>query len=82
MTNMETENNLNEKIMIVINRIKNKHPELLKYLDEMPMTIPKENNPEINITILKEYYESLEKIEKEIDKSHLENTTQTIWPRA
>lgn len=75
---METENNLNEKIMIVINRIKNKHPELLKYLDEMPMTIPKENNPEINITILKEYYESLEKIEKEIDKSHLENTTQTI----
>ena len=78
MTNMETENNLNEKIMVVINRIKNKHPELLKYLDEMPMTIPKENNPEINITILKEYYESLEKIEKEIDKSHLENTTQTI----
>ena len=75
---METENNLNEKIMIVINRIKNKHPELLKYLDEMPMTIPKENNPEIKITILKEYYESLVFVEKEIDKSHLENTTQTI----
>ena len=82
MTIMESENKLNEKIMTIINRIENKHPELLKYLDEMPMTIPKENNPEINIKILKEYYESLEKIEKEIEKSHVENTSHTIWPRA
>jgi hypothetical protein len=61
---METEHEWNEKIMLMIKNIRQHHPELLKFLDEIPMTIPKENNPQINIKILKEYYESLEKIEQ------------------
>jgi hypothetical protein len=61
---METEHEWNEKIMLMIKNIRQHHPELLKFLDEIPMTIPKEDNPQINVKILKEYYESLEKIEQ------------------
>jgi PHD/YefM family antitoxin component YafN of YafNO toxin-antitoxin module len=56
---METEKELNAKIMAITILIKEKHPELANFLDEMPITIPNENNPEINIKMLKEYYESL-----------------------
>ena len=63
---METEHEWNEKIMLMIKNIQQHHPELLKFLDEIPMTIPKENNPQINVKILKEYYESLEKLEQTV----------------
>ena len=63
---METEHEWNKKIMLMIKNIQQHHPELLKFLDEIPLTIPKENNPQINVKILKEYYESLEKIEQTV----------------
>jgi hypothetical protein len=56
---METENELNEKIMAITLLIQEKFPELLNFLNEMPITIPDENTPEINNKILKEYYDSL-----------------------
>jgi hypothetical protein len=39
--------------------ISEKYPELYENLGEMPVTIPDTKNPEINITNLKAYYESL-----------------------
>jgi hypothetical protein len=62
---METEKELNAKIMAITLEIQEKHPELSKYLEEMQVTIPDESNPEINIKILKEYYESLKSMLKE-----------------
>ena len=56
---METEKNLTDKIMAITMLIREKHPELSKFLEEMPVTIPNENDPEINVKILKEYYTSL-----------------------
>jgi hypothetical protein len=53
----------NEKIMALIEKLKNDHPELIKFIDEMPMTIPDKTDPKINITILKEYYLSLLNLE-------------------
>jgi len=53
----------NEKIMALIEKLKNDHPELIKFIDEMPMTIPDKTDPQINITILKEYYLSLLNLE-------------------
>jgi hypothetical protein len=50
---------LNSKIMEITIIIKDKYPELLKYLDEMPVTIPSEKNPEITLKNLSAYYESL-----------------------
>ena len=56
---MESETELNAKIMAITMQIQNEFPELSKYLNEMPVTIPTEENPEINTAILNNYYESL-----------------------
>ena len=56
---METEKELNAKIIDVTMQIQKEFPELSKYLNEMPITIPTDKNPEISPSILKIYYESL-----------------------
>ncbi len=61
---METEDIINAKIFKITALIQAKHPELSKYLNELPVTLPIEDQPKINIKILKEYYESLENILK------------------
>jgi hypothetical protein len=61
---METEKELNAKILALTMQIQEKHPELSKFLEEMPVTIPDESDPEINIKILKDYYESLNNLLK------------------
>lgn len=53
------EKDLNSKIMEITMVIKEKYPELLEFLNEMPVTIPVEKNPEITLKTLKTYYESL-----------------------
>ncbi len=66
---METKHELNDKIMAITNKIKDSHPELLEFLNEMPLTIPDEKNPSINISNLKEYYNSLKSLlEKHVGK--------------
>lgn len=67
---METVKQLNEAILIMTLKIQNDYPELSKYLIEMPMTVPGAPNPEINIKILKDYYESLNSILKEYSPNH------------
>lgn len=61
---MKTEKELNAKILSLTMKIQEKRPELSKYLEEMPITIPNESDPEINIKILKEYIESLKNLMK------------------
>ncbi|MFV8466766.1 hypothetical protein [Flavobacterium sp. LB1P62] len=67
---METEEELNDTILKMTLKIRNEYPELSKYLAEMPATIPDTNNPEINIKILNDYYESLNSILKEYAPNH------------
>jgi hypothetical protein len=50
---------LNSKILEITMTIQENYPELSKYLDEMPVTIPDEKDPEINKKNLKAYYDSL-----------------------
>jgi hypothetical protein len=61
---METEKELNARILALTMQIQEKHPELSKFLEEMPVTIPDVSNPEINVKILKDYYESLNNLLK------------------
>lgn len=56
---METEKTINAKIIAITRQIQEKHPELIPFLNEMPVTIPDESSPEITVKILQEYYESL-----------------------
>lgn len=59
MKNEEIEKELNAKILKITMRIKDQYPELSKYLDEMPVTVPSENKSEITLNHLQTYYESL-----------------------
>lgn len=55
----ENEKNLNSKILEITMRITNQYPELSKYLEEMPVTIPDAKHPEITLENLNAYYNSL-----------------------
>ncbi len=50
---METEKELNAKILAKTSEILEKHPELSEFLREMPITFPDEKKPEINIPTMK-----------------------------
>ncbi|MFV8271365.1 hypothetical protein ACNQGP_15710 [Flavobacterium sp. GT2N3] len=67
---MKTEKEFNDAILKITMKIRNDYPELSKYLSEMPVTIPDDSNPEINIKILKDYHESLENILKKYIPNH------------
>ena len=56
---MKTNAELNENILKMTMIIRNEFPELLKFLNEMNITLPDKNSPEINTKILQEYYDSL-----------------------
>jgi len=55
----DTEKDLNAKILQITLMISEQFPELSKYIEEMPVTIPDEKNPEIVKKNLKSYYDSL-----------------------
>ena len=57
--NDDAEADLNSKILKITMTIMDQYPELSKYIEEMPVTIPNEKNPEISLDNLKTYYESL-----------------------
>ena len=61
---MKTEKELNAKIIDLTNRLRNERPELVKYIDEMPITIPSDSDPEISQKILKDYIKSLKDLLK------------------
>lgn len=56
------ENYLNSRILKTTTIIKNQYPELLEFLNEMPVTVPSEMSPEITLNNLKTYGESLNSI--------------------
>ena len=58
----DIERDLNLKIMQVTTEIRDHYPELIKFLDEMPVTIPDEKDMEITLNNLKSYYDSLNSI--------------------
>ncbi len=56
---MKNEHQITDDILKVTMVIRNEYPELLKYLNEMPETIPDVNKPAITIKVLQDYYDSL-----------------------
>ncbi|MBP4142194.1 hypothetical protein MW871_10990 [Flavobacterium sp. I-SCBP12n] len=67
---MKTENQLTIAILEITMKIRNEYPELIKYLAELPVTIPDISNPEINTKVLMDYYQSLENIIKKYSSTH------------
>ena len=56
---MGTEEDINSKILKITMVIHENYPELSKYLNEMPVTIPIDSHPEVNQKNLEKYYETL-----------------------
>lgn len=56
---METEAEINAKILRVTMVIQDNYPELSKYLNEMPISVPIDSRPEVNSKNLQKYYETL-----------------------
>lgn len=56
---METEEEINAKILKVTMVIHENYPELSKYLNEIPVTIPIDSRPEVNVQNLQKYYDTL-----------------------
>ena len=69
---MLVEKKISEKILEITMTIATQYPELSKYLNEMPVTIPDVSNPEIDKEILLEYYNSLDSMLKEYMPNHLQ----------
>lgn len=67
---MKTEAELSENILKITMTIRNEFPELMKYLNEMQVTIPDVATPEMNIKILQDYYESLQDLLKKYAPTH------------
>lgn len=55
----EKERRINSHILNITMLIMNKYPELSKYIEEMPITIPTDSNPEITLRKLQDYFDSL-----------------------
>lgn len=67
---MEAESEFVKKIMSITTLIKERHPELISFLEELPVTIPDVNDPQLNLKSLKEYYESLCVLLKKYEIEH------------
>ncbi|WP_309609966.1 hypothetical protein [Flavobacterium sp.] len=67
---MKTESELNNDILKITMIIRDNYPEISKFLAEMPITIPEESHPKINIQILQDYYDSLQSLIIEYDAKH------------
>jgi hypothetical protein len=56
---MQTEQELIKNINKITLAIEQNYPELIDFLNEMPQTIPIENNPKANLESLQLYYDNL-----------------------
>lgn len=67
---MESQNNLNEHIRLITLKIQEEHPELIKYLTEIPRNLLSTSDKEIDNKALKDYLESLNNLLKTYAKKH------------
>lgn len=59
---MKTEVELNNNIIKITKKITDLHPELIKFISEMPLHISYKKNSEHDVKNLQEYYNSLESL--------------------
>ena len=69
---MELSRNILSEITQIIRDIEDNYPELQKYLDERPMTLPDENNPNAKMDdkVLNEYLISLKEMVSKYKDEH------------
>jgi hypothetical protein len=61
---------IENKIIKLTTLIETMYPELYKFLEENPLTIPSVNHPNINTKVMEDYMESLEQLLKHHIETH------------
>ena len=69
-TYTQIEADLNAKILEVTMSIRQEFPELSKFIEEMPVTVPDKKDPAVTLTNLKGYHESLGLMLNKYRKDH------------
>ncbi|HMC01237.1 MAG TPA: hypothetical protein VKN14_09405 [Flavobacteriaceae bacterium] len=67
---MKTLQELYSEISKIVLEIENNYPELYKYLEENPMTLPESSKPKVDIKSLEEYKQSLTELLETYKKDH------------
>lgn len=67
---MKTETEINGDILRITMKIEEEHPELTKYMGEMPVRISDAHGSDIDLQNLKDYYDSLVAMLKKYDITH------------
>lgn len=70
LAGMKNLQNLSKKIYDLTLKIKQEYPEIYQFLDEMPQTIPNEENHELDAKDYEDYLESLMEMVKKYKDSH------------
>lgn len=70
---MESQNGLNEDILITTIKIKEEFPELTKYLDEIPENFLPNAQQGVNSNDLRDYLDSLNQLLESYAKEHTRN---------
>jgi len=65
--------NFNARILVVTMSIRKEFPELSKYIEEMPITVPINQHPAITLKNLKDYYGSLSAMLTNYRDEHTDN---------
>ena len=71
---MKNINQLITEITELTSNIESNYPELYRFLDENPLTIPAEVHPNIDLKVLQDYLESL----KNLLRKHLESHSEAL----
>ena len=67
---MESQKYLNDNIRLITLKIQEEHPELIKYINEIPRNYLVKKEGEVNNKALKEYLDSLNNILETYSKKH------------
>ena len=67
---MESQNELNDKIRLTTTKIQEEHPELIKYINEIPRSFLSNVDKGINNIELKSYLDSLNNVLETYAKKH------------
>jgi len=70
---MPTEKTWNENILRLTTEIREKNPELLTFLNEMPETLPDKEKPSLHLKALEAYYDSLVALQQGYEDKHANN---------
>ncbi len=73
---MDSEKDIDLKILEITMTIQEKYPELYEHLGEMPVTIPDTENPEINVKNLRAYLDSLTSLLENYIREHKPEDTK------